>query len=484
MIHRILGRALGAAAAALAVATLVAGCSVNPATGQRQLNLIGEAGEISMGREADQEISTSMGLYDAPGMQEYVQGLGTELAATSERPDLPWTFRVLDDPIVNAFALPGGFIYVTRGILSHMENEAELVSVLGHEIGHVTAQHGVNRMSKAQLLGLGVGIGMIASPEFAQFGDLVQTGFGLLFLKFSRDDERQADDLGLRYMVRGGYDARQMPGVFAMLRSVSEAAGAGRVPGWLATHPDPEAREDRIRDALPGLGADFSRAKVNREPFLKHLDGMVFGENPREGYFKESAFHHPELRFRLDFPDGWKTQNQRQAVVGVSSAEDAVVVLTLSGEADPGTAAQKFLTQEGLSGGRPQGLSIGGFPAAGGDFEVPAERPLRGQVAFVRYRDTTYRLLGYTLKEKWGDYGRPINSFIVGFREERDPAVLAVQPARLQLVRLDRATSIEEFARRYPSTAKPETLALINRVEPGGTLPAGLAKRVVGGELP
>ncbi len=484
MIHGKLGRALRAATAGAAVAALVAGCSVNPATGRRQLNLIGEAGEISMGREADQEISASMGLYDAPGVQEYVQGLGTALAATSERPELPWTFRVLDDPIVNAFALPGGFIYVTRGILSHMENEAELVSVLGHEIGHVTAQHGVNRMSKAQLLGLGLGIGMIASPEFAQFGDLVQTGFGLLFLKFSRDDERQADDLGLRYMVRGGYDARQMPGVFTMLRTVSEAAGAGRVPGWLATHPDPEAREDRIREALPGLSADFSRAKVNREPFLERLDGMVFGDNPREGYFKGSAFHHPELRFRLEFPAEWKTQNQRQAVAGVSPAEDAVVVLTLSPEADPGTAAQEFLTQEGLTGGRPQGLSIGGLPAAGGDFEVPGERPLRGQVAFVRYRDTTYRLLGYTLKEKWGDYGRPINSFIVGFREERDPAVLAVQPARLQLVRLDRPTSIEEFSRRYPSTAKPETLALINRVEPGGTLPAGLAKRVVGGELP
>ena len=165
---------------------------MNPATGERQLTLIGEAQEIQMGREADQEISASLGLYADEAAQRYVSALGQELAAKSERPDLPWSFKVVDDPIVNAFALPGGFIYVTRGIMAHLSSEAELVAVLGHEIGHVTGRHSVERLSKAQLANVGLGVGMIVSPRFRQFGDLAQMGMGLLFLKYSRDDEREA----------------------------------------------------------------------------------------------------------------------------------------------------------------------------------------------------------------------------------------------------------------------------------------------------
>ncbi|MDH3745482.1 MAG: M48 family metallopeptidase, partial [Acidobacteriota bacterium] len=222
---------------------LLGSCAVNPATGKRQLMLMSEAGEIAMGREAHPQIMASMGVYDDQGVQEYVAELGAELAALSERPNLPWTFTVLDDPAVNAFALPGGFIYVTRGIMTHLDSEAELVSVLGHEIGHVTGRHGAARMSKAQLMQVGLGVGMIVSPELQQFGDLAMQSMQLLFLKYSRDDERQADDLGLRYTVAGGWDAREMPEVFGVLKSVGEAAGAGRVPGWLSTHPDPGERQ-------------------------------------------------------------------------------------------------------------------------------------------------------------------------------------------------------------------------------------------------
>lgn len=206
-----------------------------------------------MGREADPQIVASMGLVQDDELQAYVDRVGRSLAAVSERPDLPWTFRVVDDPVVNAFALPGGYIYVTRGILAQFQSEAELASVLGHEIGHVTARHSVNQMSKQQLMGLGLGIGMVLAPEMQSLGDLAQTGLGLLFLKYSRDDERQADALGLRYMDRKGYDPSQMAPVFRMLEAVSASDGGERVPGWLSTHPDPGARADITERQVAGM---------------------------------------------------------------------------------------------------------------------------------------------------------------------------------------------------------------------------------------
>ena len=465
-------------------ALLVAGCAVNPATGDRQLMLITEDQEIAMGREAHEGILVSMGVYSDGQVQQYVSGLGQELAAMSERPHLPWTFTVIDDPTVNAFALPGGFIYVTRGIMTHLNSEAELVGVLGHEIGHVTARHGASRMSKAQLAGLGLGVGMILSPEFRQFGDLAQQGLGLLFLKYSRDDERQADDLGYRYMVNGGWDAREMPEVFGVLKRVSEVAGAGRLPNWLATHPDPVERQERIRNALDSSMMDFSQTKVNRPTYMAGLDGMVFGENPREGFFEGRTFLHPELELRIDFPEDWKTQNQRQQVAGMSEKQDAIVLLSLAQQEDPNAAATEFLSQEGIKSGRIERGRIHGLSAAMADFEVPreGESSIRGQVAFVRYGQNTFRLLGYTVMDNWGTYGRPINLFLMSFQRLTDRRALGVQPARVNVVTPRSALSLDRFQKQFPSTVSLQTLGLINHVGEAGVVPAGLrAKQIVGG---
>src|SRR5213595_4027039 len=192
----------GAARLALLAGLGAGACAVNPATGSRQLMLISESQEIAMGRDYDRQVGASIGLYPDSGLQRYLQQFGTRLAATSERPNLPWTFRVVDDPVVNAFALPGGFIYVTRGIFAHLNSEAELAGVVGHEIGHVTARHSVSQLSKQQLAQLGLAVGSIASPELGRYAGLAGQAFGVLFLKYSRDNESQADDLGLRYMRR------------------------------------------------------------------------------------------------------------------------------------------------------------------------------------------------------------------------------------------------------------------------------------------
>src|SRR5712691_5138809 len=185
------------------VAALVAaGCAVNPATGSRQLMLISESQEIAMGREYDQEVAASIGLYPDSALQRWIQQFGARLAATSERPNLPWTFHVVDDPVVNAFALPGGYIYVTHGILAHLNSEAELAGVVGHEIGHVTARHSVSQMSKQQLAQLGLVLGTVIEPKLQRYAGAASQSLGLLFLKFSRDNESQADQLGFRYMRR------------------------------------------------------------------------------------------------------------------------------------------------------------------------------------------------------------------------------------------------------------------------------------------
>jgi predicted Zn-dependent protease len=183
------GRAVGIPMWLMTLA--IGGCALNPATGRRQLSLISEQQEIQMGREAAAEIQTALGLVDDTSLQSYVQRIGRQEAAISERPNLPWQFHVVDDPTPNAFALPGGFIYVTRGMMALMTSEAELAGVLGHEIGHVTARDTVNQLSKQQVAQLGFGLGSIFVPEMQQFGSLAGAGLNLLFLKYGRDDERE-----------------------------------------------------------------------------------------------------------------------------------------------------------------------------------------------------------------------------------------------------------------------------------------------------
>src|SRR3954468_7380034 len=186
--------------------TLVLGCAENPATGKKQLNLVPQSQEISIGKQSAEEVAPSVGIYDHGNLQHYISDLGHRLAAQGERPNLPWTFQVVDDSAVNAFALPGGYVFITRGILAHMNNEAQLASVMGHEIGHVTAKHSVNQISKQEVAQLGLGLGMVFSEDVRRFGQLGAAGLQVLFLKFSRDAENQADELGLRYASKAGFD--------------------------------------------------------------------------------------------------------------------------------------------------------------------------------------------------------------------------------------------------------------------------------------
>lgn len=433
-----------------------------------------------MGLQAAREAAQQMGVYPDSQLQTYVQSLGQPMAKASERPNLPWSFTVIDDPVVNAFALPGGPIFVTRGILAHMNSEAQLVSVLGHEIGHVTAKHSVNQMSKAQLTqGLFMGA-MILKPELQQFGDLGSQALGLMFLKFGRDDETQADELGFRYMTGARYDPSEMTEMFRTLDRTS--GGGDRTPEWLSTHPNPGNRVSKTQERIAAWTRPAGTLTINRDQFLRRLDGMIFGDDPRQGYFQQTSFFHPSLRFRLDFPSGWKTQNQPSQVAGISTQQDAIMVLTAGGNAAPSQAMSQFLGQQGIQSGGVSSAAINGLPAATAQFAAQTQQAVvAGYVAFVQLDGTTFRLLAYTDQQRLGSYERLFRAAIGSFQRLTDPAALGVKPARVRLVQVRSAMTLQQFHQQYPSVIPVAQLALINGVDaPTASFPAGAwVKRVV-----
>jgi predicted Zn-dependent protease len=476
--------------ASILVVTLVLvsiwGCAVNPATGKRELTLFSESQEIQMGKEADPQVVASIGLYPDEGLQGYVNDLGRRLASNSERPDLPWTFRIVDDPAVNAFAIPGGYIYVTRGILASLNSEAELAGVMGHEIGHITARHSVTQMSQQQLQQLGLGIGMAVVEDLREYSGVIQTGLAVLNLKYSRGDESEADMLGFRYMTRLRYDPNALVGVFQTLALVSGDPG-DRLPEWQLTHPYPENREASIQAMVRESGQDFSDYTIDRNVYLRKIDGLVYGPNPREGFFRDDRFHHPDLAFRMDFPPGWKGVNQKTAVGAISPQEDAILVLSMVPEGQtPRQALAAFLGQEGIEGGPGRDTQIHGLPAARAAFTARTEGgSVNGEAAYVAHGGHVYQILGYGDPASWNQRGPGIRASLESFQQETDAAVLAVKPARLDIVELPRSMTLQEFHHQYASTVPMEELGRINRASPETRLTAGsLAKRVVGGEIP
>ena len=319
------------------------GCARNPVTGKNELSLVSESQEIQMGKEAAAQVQQSIGYYNDPALQAYVSGIGMKMAKASERPNLPWEFHVVNDASVNAFALPGGFIFVTRGLMTAINDEAELATVVGHEIGHVTNRHSVQQMSKAELAQVGLGIGSILSSDVAKLAGLASQGLSLLFLKYSRDAENQADKAGFRYALNANYNVSEMANVFQTLDRMSQASGGGKLPEWLSTHPDPGTRVQNTEQRLDTLSRSLANTITNRDDYLQHIAGLTYGEDPRQGFFEGRTFYHPDLRFQLTYPQGWQTQNTPDAVVAMSPQQDAIIQLGLAGQTPPQQAAQQFL---------------------------------------------------------------------------------------------------------------------------------------------
>ena len=375
---------------------------------------------------------------------------------------------------------------MTRGIMVYLESEAELVGILGHEIGHVTAKHSVSRISNAQLAQLGMGVSMILVPELQAFEGLASASMGLLFLKFGRDDERQSDALGVRYMSSLGYDPAELSGVMAMLGSVTSEEAGPRGPEWLSTHPNPENREEAILEMAARTQVARDPAIVGRERYLRRLDGVTFGENPREGFFRGQVFHHPEMAFSLNFPQGWRTANSKQAVQSLSQEQDALLVLTLGEGSTPSGALRSFLGMEGMQGASLSEANVNGLPAASADFRfTSSDGTLDGRVMFIQHRGTLFRFLGYAPASAWAARRSAVRGSLESFRPLTDQRYLRVQPARLKIVTLSRSGSLTWALEQEGAGHRIEEVRRLNRLEGNPSLPAvTILKIPVGGVLP
>ncbi|MGH7445616.1 MAG: M48 family metalloprotease, partial [Longimicrobiales bacterium] len=439
------------AGAVLGASFWAGGCATNPVTGETELALISESQEIAMGQQAAAQVEASIGVVDDADLNAYVQRIGESLARDSERPNLPWRFRVVDDPTPNAFALPGGFIYVTRGMLSLMNSEAELAAVLGHEVGHVTARHSVHMLSQQQLAQIGLVAGMIFVPELAQFGDLAGQGLGLLFLKYGRDAERQADELGFRYALADNYDVREMADVFAALARSSELAGQSPLPTWLSSHPGPAERIERINVMLAEQPGSWDSRMLGTTPYFRQIDGLIYGNNPRHGFFRGTTFLHPELRFRLEFPQGFQLANLTSAVQAVSERQDAAIQFTFA-EGSASQAASAFAQQQGVRTGQASRERINGFQAIVVPFEAQAQGGnVAGYVTYIEDGQRTYQLLTYAAAQSFRSYDNAFRATIGSYARVDDPAVLNVQPERIDAVELSSAMTFNEFLQRNAS---------------------------------
>ncbi len=338
-------------------------------------------------------------------------------------------------------------------------------------------------ISRAQLAQLGLGIGMILVPELQGLGNLAGTGLQLLFLKYGRDAEHQADELGFRYALGQAYDVREMADVFRTLERASEAEGQSPLPTWLSTHPYPAERIQRTNERIAALQPPPTGGTVRRAEYLNEIDGVVYGENPRNGFFRGTTFLHPDLRFRLDFPQGWRTQNLPQAVMAGSPQQDAAIQLTLA-QGSPESAAREFLGQQGLQSTAPRSRTLNGLPAVSAQFRAQTEQGvLEGIALFIAHGGNTYMLLGYTPAQRFGAYQAALEQSLGSFAVLTDPQALNVRPNRITIVRTQQSTTLTEFNRRNPSVIDLAELALINQVAgPDTTIPAGtLVKRVVAG---
>jgi predicted Zn-dependent protease len=299
-------------------------CSINPVTGKKEISLISEQGEIALGENTDKEVRAQFGVYNDPVLTQYVERIGNKLVPFTHRPNLLYHFAVLDTPVINAFAVPGGYIYVTRGVLAIMNSEAELSVVLGHELGHVNARHSVKKMSQLILVQLGLAVGSALSEEFAKFSGLASIGVQLLFLKFSRDDEREADRLGIAYSRSGGYNPAQMINFFQSLQSLGDLSGGHSLPGFLSTHP---LTSERIENTKAMLLETDSRLQYGQAPYFSQIENMIYGSDPRQGFVEGNTFYHPQMRFYFSVPQDWTVQNTPANVTLISKDGNAAVVL-------------------------------------------------------------------------------------------------------------------------------------------------------------
>jgi predicted Zn-dependent protease len=482
-------------------AALLAGCATvtNPVSGRKELTVMDERSEIAEGRKAHEEVLKEYGAYPNPKLQAYVNEIGQRLARQSHRSNLAWHFTVLDSSEINAFALPGGYVYITRGLMAYLESEADLAGVIGHEIGHVTARHGAQRATRQQTAGLGVlaatvlgavleSRGVSGATDLA--GSLSQGVAAGYIASYSREQELQADKLGAEYLARNNYDPKNMIDVIRVLKSqeqyvVDTARAEGRKPpagaGWLASHPSNDKRLQDIAQfaaQYKGKYGDEGRAR-----YLKAIDGMTFGESREQGVTRGRNFFHEPLGIALTAPEGWKVQNSGEAVALVNAAGDAGLVVQVVPPKAGNSHDEIIRNVFRLEQGRTERLALGGFPAT---HFAGIARNRQGQAQAVEATVATgpanrHFLLFYGARDAQA-LARSrglLRQAEASFRAFTAADRAAARPWVLKTVPYQRG-ALGQLARQSPLPGNAEAqLRLINGVYAGGEPPAGQLIKIV-----
>jgi len=453
----------------LVPALLLPACATNPVTGRREFSLMSEEQEIAIGQENDVQVRREMGIYDDKGLQKYVSDIGLRLAQGSERPALPWHFAVVDVPVVNAFALPGGYIYITRGIMAFLDDESQLAGVLGHEIGHVTARHSAQQYSRATGASLGVILGSIFVPAARPFGQLAEAGLGVLFLRYGRDDELQADSLGVRYSATAGWDPAGVGGMLNTLDRIEDQASDRGVPNWLASHPAPADRVEKVQAAIRQAKAGVTGfGTVDREGYLRRIDGMIHGDNPDQGVVRGSRFLHAGLRFAVDFPQGWDISNSASQVVAKQPGANVFVLLQLverpTGR-DIAEIALRSMQDAGFSRIDGSRTTLNGLDAFVGTYQGSMKDlgKVGVRAAHVAHGKSVFMIAGIAPAQGFEQADRDFGPSVRSFAPLTAAQAEAIRPNRIDLYTVRPGDTWQSIAEsRGGNIVKPTTLAIMN----------------------
>lgn len=482
----------------IAILVFASSCAVqkNPVSGNKRLMAYSWDEEVQIGQEVDQEIVAQYGLYEDETVSEYVTTLSEDILEESHMRregtdqkfrETEFYFKVLDSPVVNAFALPGGYVYFTRGLMAHLNNEAQLSVVIGHEIGHVAARHASQRAFRQQVGQIAVIGGSVLGQELlglpgGSIMNLSSQAAQLLFMSYSRDAERESDRLGVEYAARNGYVAAEGSEFFTSLKRISEKSGQS-IPTMLSTHPDPGEREDNIpRYAERWSEEGFDQTKLNKDRYLEILDGMVFGENPRNGYVEGEEFVHPDLEFRFPVPENWQAINQPSQVVLVGPSEEAIILFTIDSESQTAqSSVQSFIAQEGITVNSQEETQSGDrHPAYMANVTVAQEEgDLRAIIYAVEFEDNVYRFISYTTTDRFETYADQLQGVPANFDRLTDEEILNINPVRLELVQAGRTDSFRSFLPdQLPMDITDEDVAIINQVQLDDTIEEGTTLKI------
>ncbi len=459
-------------------------CSVNPVTGKKEIMLMTKDQEIALGIQSNPEILATFGAYQDATLQNFIDQKGQQMARISHRPELTYKFQILDSPVVNAFALPGGFVYFTRGIMAHFNNEAEFAGVLGHEIGHITARHGAQQYTQQILLQGALLVGVAVSEDFAQYAGLASQGLGLLMLKFGRDDESQSDQLGVQYSTKIGYDAHEMAHFFKTIDRLSGGNNGG-IPTFLSTHPNPLDRYNKVNQLATEVQRTLPNAplQVNRDQYLRMIDGLVYGEDPRQGYLENNTFYHPELKFQFPVPQNWQYQNMPAQVQMAPHDGKALMIFTLAQEKSLAEAAAAITKDTSFRLQDRQSTTVNGFSAVTlvGDQRAQDGNIVRSLMYLVQYDNWIYKFVGMSYAQDFNTYRPTFENTMRNFRQLNDASKINVQPERIRIKTVAQNGTLEATLRGFGIPEKRlEELAILNGMELKGQVSKGTLIKTFG----